>query len=115
MVFASLGEVPPQLWLILALLVIFGFANAMFQTSIMVWMQQILPLPVRGRVMTFRSILMGLAGVIGCYGMGALAARTNLSVGFITMAAILVASASLFVVPGLFSASTETSAPTRSV
>ena len=98
---AGLTLVTSHLWLIMLIVAIVGLGNAMFSTSVMVWLQQILPIQVRGRVMTIRSSMMGLAGVIGSCGVGAVIAHA-MSLGFVIVAALLIVSGLILLVPWFF-------------
>ncbi len=98
---AALVVISNQLWVILIILAISGVGNAMFSTSVMVWLQQTLPIEVRGRVMTLRSITMGLGGVIGSYGIGALIVH-SMRLGFFVVGALMVISGAVLLVPWFF-------------
>ncbi len=105
--------VGPQLWTIMLVLALGGAGNAMFSTSLMVWLQQSLPVEVRGRVMTMRSMTMGLGGIIGSYGVGELIVH-DMVLGFFIVGAIFVASGAVMLVPWFFKEKDQTDVPAAS-
>ncbi len=104
---AGLAALPGILWALLGTGIVMGIGNSAFATSIMVWLQQTLPMNIRGRVMTVRVITMGLGGLAGSLGAGFVARHTSISLGFIALAAILLLSSTVFVIPWFFAASSD--------
>ena len=51
-------------------LIVAGLGNALYQTALMVWVQQATPVAFRARVLSIRGVGMGLGGAIGAYGAG---------------------------------------------
>jgi predicted MFS family arabinose efflux permease len=103
---AVLIVIGPHLWLVMLVLAFGGVGNAMFSTSVMVWLQQSLPLYVRGRVMTLRTAILGLGGVIASYGMGAVIVHSMVD-GFVAVAALFGICAGMMLVPWLFAEASD--------
>ncbi len=103
----GLAALPGILWALLGTGLVIGAGNSAFATSIIVWLQQALPMNIRGRVMTVRVITMGLGGLTGSLGAGFVARHTSISLGFVALAGILLLSSLVFVVPWFFSADSD--------
>lgn len=97
---------PPHLWMVMLILAIAGVGNAAFSTSIMVWLQQSLPFDIRGRVMTLRSMLMGLGGMVGSYGVGAII-NHSIRLGFWAVGAVMLCCGAILLVPWFFAAKSD--------